>query len=376
METKTLVFEAFDTLFFREARPMESIGAKPLAGRFPPPPRTVAGAVRALAGEALKVDWRAYRNGDPSQAEIEKLIGKAKTDGLGRLALTGPYPVRNGERLYPAPLSLLAKPDGGYVRLKPGKPMDCDLGDRVRLPELEEAAPGAKPLENVWLTAKDMNAVLSGRFPKNPIRAGELFDDESRLGIALNHDRRSVEEGLLYQTVHARPREGTGFGVDVAGLPDGIGAGVIRLGGEGRYARVSSGRTPDTLKSCKPEGWSGVLLVLLTAARSEEGCWHPPGFARMTDEDSGAAVWRGCIEDIKLTIVSSVIGKPVREGGWDLANHQSRPAAALVPAGSVFFCTVADGDAAKAVEALQGRKIGRETEWGRGELAVGYWKGE
>jgi CRISPR-associated protein Cmr3 len=376
METKTLIFEAFDTLFFREARPMESIGAKPLAGRFPPPPRTVAGAVRALAGEARGVDWQAYRKGEASQAKIEALIGKAKSDGLGALSLTGPYPVRNrSERLYPAPLSLLAKPDDRYVRLKPGKPLDCDLGRRVRLPELEDAAPGAKPLENVWLTAEDMSAVLSGRFPENPIRAGELFDAEGRLGIALDYGRRSVEEGLLYQTVHARPREGVGIGIDVAGLPDGIGAGVIRLGGEGRYARVSPGRTPGRLKSCQFDGWNGVLLILLTAARFDEGCWHPRGFEQVTDEDSGAAVWRGCIEGVKLTIVSSVIGKPVREGGWDLANHQSRPAATLVPAGSVFFCTVA-GDAAKAVEALQGRKIGRETEWGRGELAVGYWKGE
>ena len=390
---KGLVFDAFDTLFFREARPMESIGAKPLAGRFPPPPRTLAGAVRGLVGEALDVDWPAYRRGDASQAKIEQVIGKAKEAGLGQLKLNGPYPILDGKRLYPAPLSLLGKPNAvsdfphsnhfpngegvsseslhEYVRLLPGEPVNCDLG-RIRLPIKEKPTPGAKPLENVWLTAEDMNLVLSGKSPKEPINAKQLFAAEPRLGIALDTARRSVEEGLLYQTVHARPENAVCIGIDVEGMPDTVTSGVVRLGGEGRFARIDLGAVAPKLQPTQPDCWKGVMLILLTPGRFDEGQWHPPMFIKAEKDD--ATVWRGIIEGIELTIIASVIGKPVREGGWDLANHQSRPTQALIPAGTVFFCTV-QGEPAEAVKRLQGRKIGYDTELGRGELAVGFWEG-
>lgn len=380
---KRLSFDAFDTLFFREARPMESIGAKPLAGRFPPPARTLAGAVRGLAGEALGVDWRAYRDGEATQDGVEAVIGKAKENGLGQLKLTGPYPVLNGQRLYPVPLSLFGKPNAAplpegegvsseYARLLPGEATDCDLG-RVKLPVLAKALPGAKPLENVWLDADDMNRVLAGEEPVKPVKAKQLFSAESRLGIAINSHSRSVEEGLLYQTVHARPEADVRIGVEVEGLPDTVQSGVVRLGGEGRFARVDVATAAARLQPKQPKGSDGVLLALLTPALFKPGEWHPPGFVEGKDGE-GATVWRGKLENIELTIIASVIGKPVREGGWDLAKHQSRPATPLIPAGTVFFCTVKDS-AAQAVEVLQGKKIGFETEWGRGELAVGYWEG-
>ena len=60
MNTKTLRFIAIDTLFFRESRPFETFGGIELASLFPPPPRTVAGAIRSAIGEALGADWPAF----------------------------------------------------------------------------------------------------------------------------------------------------------------------------------------------------------------------------------------------------------------------------------------------------------------------------
>ncbi|MDD5034703.1 MAG: type III-B CRISPR module-associated Cmr3 family protein [Methylococcaceae bacterium] len=386
---KTLLFEAFDTLFFRDARPMESIGARPPRGRFPPQARTVAGAVRGCIGEAMNVDWPAYRRGEISQKIVEKVIGKAQESGIGALKLTGPYPVRDGERLYPLPLFLLAKrkpqeahedgksqmPDYEWERLTLGKqPVECDIG-KVYLVQSSGKLPGAKPLDNAWLAHADMQSLLSGEQPKYPIQTDELFAAEGRLGIGINHSRRAVVEGLLYQTVHARPLKNVAVGIEVEGLPADLklDPGIIRLGGEGRFVGVGEGKVGQRLKPNPRQGWNGVLLMLLTPACFDEGCWHPPNFTEDIDQQ-GAKVWCGEIEEIKLTILSAVIGKTMREGGWDLANHRSRPASSLIPAGSVFFCTV-EGDARDAVEALQGNKIGYETELGRGELAVGYWEG-
>ena len=44
-------FAAFDSWFFRESRPFDSIGGAQLASHFPPPSRTLAGAVRTSIGD-------------------------------------------------------------------------------------------------------------------------------------------------------------------------------------------------------------------------------------------------------------------------------------------------------------------------------------
>ena len=61
-----VVFRAIDTWMFKEARPMDGFGGSELSSTFPPPVRTLLGALRAQIGEAQKVDWsrfpQEYRN--------------------------------------------------------------------------------------------------------------------------------------------------------------------------------------------------------------------------------------------------------------------------------------------------------------------------
>ena len=359
-------FEALDTWFFRESRPHGSVGAAELASLFPPPARTVAGAVRTLLGEVQGVDWRRFPGDYP---DLQALIGLG--DDLGALDLCGPFLMHDGERLYPAPLHLLEKRDGDaatYTRLRPGAPIVCDLG-RVCLPEMVEAISGAKPLEKVWLKAADLQRVLVGGVPEKPLRAAELYAAEPRLGIARNNARGTVEESMLYQTRHIRLREGVAVGVGVRGpatLPTG---GVLRFGGEGRPAAVRIGDAcPQPQPVLPAKKGAGVLLMLLTHA-DLGGDWLPSGFAPR--EQDGATVWYGEIHGIGLCIHAACLGKPVREGGWDLARNVPRAVAPLVPAGSVWFCTL--DDPAKAAS-LHGARIGKDTSLGRGELAVGTWQ--
>lgn len=394
--------EPQDTVFFREARPMEAQGVKPLGGRFPPPARTVAGVVRTLIGQAKEVDWERYRGDDRSGLEdIVRLIGSPDDEPPGPLRLTGPFPTLDGERLYPVPLHLLrAKRKGeegayDYDWLKPGPIVACDLG-KVRLPILDRGLKGAEPLEACWLRQADFLRVLAGKEPDTgkllftePQEGGgekALIAGEPRLGIALEYPRRGTAEGQLYQTVHARLQQGVGLGVEVvhaggADLPDLRGSSV-RFGGEGRYAHVE---TEDTaLSELKPNApnpdrkLKGVVLVLLTPAnfhRKRDGqeddkpAWLLPDFTALEREDG--TVWKGQIAGVDLVLVSAAIGKSIREGGWNLKAHAPRPAETLLPVGSVWFCETADPVA--AVNKLTGSKLGRDTELGRGEIAVGYW---
>jgi CRISPR-associated protein Cmr3 len=57
-----------------------------------------------------------------------------------------------------------------------------------------------------------------------------------------------------------------------------------------------------------------------------------------------------------------------------LAGHKPRTLHSLVPAGSCYFFELDSAqDAQHVAKALHGAQWGRETAWGRGQIAVGLW---
>ena len=89
-------FDPLDSWFFREARTFDTSGSNELNSLFPPPARTVAGAVRTLIGETQGVDWQDFANAE-KYADLKQSIGSG--DDLGALRIRGPYPLWNNERL-------------------------------------------------------------------------------------------------------------------------------------------------------------------------------------------------------------------------------------------------------------------------------------
>ncbi len=358
-------FESLDSWFFREARAFDTSGSHELISLFPPSARTVAGAVRTLIGETQGVDWEQFAQAGEC-ADLKRWIGVG--DDLGALKIVGPYPLWKKERWYPAPLHLLGI-GGNYVRLQLGEPVECDLGN-LRLPTLSAALPGAKPLNEIWLNGDDLQRVLRGEYPEQPISLTAFYNEEPRVGLARNNTQRTAADGLLYQTRHIRPRPELAIGVTVSGIPPAWHPerGVIRFGGEGRASAVTV-EAGGTLPAAPKAHGANLLLMLLTPADFGGG-WLLPGF--QAAEQDGVRVWRGTVQGVALTLHSAVLGKAVREGGWNLLTQQPRPVRSLIPAGSVYFCTVA-GDAQAAIEALHGQAVGREVALGRGELAVGFW---
>ncbi len=382
---KQWCFSQLDTWFFKEARPFDSVGATQLETiLLPPPARTVAGAIRHLIGRNYGIDWKDFHANHPLTKEI------GYSDDLGKLQLTGPYLLYNEkqnekqlERLYPVPLNILkgevksklkSKTTGKkkeiekFVNLIPGELVECDLGT-VRLPEKSEELEGAKPIEDAWLNKRDFERVLSGNFPEKIIYNKDLFEIENRVGIALDTNTRIIKEHQLYQTQHIRIH--SDIILKIGMLVDGIkeqyhpkSGDLINFGGEGRLAEVSTNIESNKLETSVLKDEKHIFLTLLTAADLEKS-WLP-NESFIKDE----SFWQGEIKGVKLKIVSAVLGKSIREGGWDLVKGQSRPVIGLVPAGSVWFCEVIKGDPTT----LHGKKIGKDTALGRGELAVGKWR--
>ncbi|PPC83998.1 MAG: hypothetical protein CTY38_03080 [Methylotenera sp.] len=366
-------FSALDTLFFKESRPIESVGGSLLGSVFPPPARTMIGAIRTAIGDALQVDWQAYGAGDLK--EIEKIIGSKES--LGDLKFTGPYLLKGDLRLYPLPLSYL-EADTKQTRLIPSKTaIRCDLGT-VQLPEKQLNLAGAKPREGAFVTEKGLQQFLSGNaIDKNEIvDSTALYSTEYRLGIARDNQTRVTGVGMLYQTQHIRPSHTadvkiamTVQGLQAAEIPV---EGLIRLGAEGRIAHWQRSSSTALPAIPKPKQVQGLMLMLLSPALFSSG-WCPDGFVKANDGEKD--IWQGEIAGVRLNIICSVVGKPVREGGWDMVAKAPRPLASYVPAGSCYFCELADmqQDLQTLQNKLHGQQIGQEAEYGRGEIAVGYW---
>lgn len=371
-------FDAIDTWFFRESRPYGTIGGSELISVFPPPARTIAGVVRSLVGESLGADWKRYKDDTNyviDDVKLRDIIGYS--DDPGQLKFSGPYLTQNEKRLYPVP-ALLRKKDNPIGKLLPGKSVLCDLG-RIQLPSISSDGKGWQPIENTWISGDTLKVILSGQMPTLDqfIFAEKLFANEPRLGIGRNNACRTADKGLLYQTRHIRPLNKVRIEIEAEGLEqsilDKIGSQrIIRTGGDGRFSAVTifPKSTDNTLPM--PENLSGnrIMLVLLTHANFG-GDWKPSGFTDDKDSD-GNAVWTKVMNNIRLTLISAITGKAMREGGWDLAENKPKTVNSLVPAGSVYFCKI-DGDIQEAFKKLHGFKIGNDAEYGRGELAVGVW---
>lgn len=405
-------FSAFDTWFFREARPFNTATSNELASLFPPSPRTIMGAIRTAIGDCKNVDWKQFKENNEDynpllKARIDELKAQIGDDSgeepFGKLKIIGSYLICNRERLYPVPAHFMVKENKEtkekhcvFLEINEKNKIECDLGNIV-LPKLDEKYKGAKPLENCWVTFNDMELILNGLAPSKITKPSDLFEHETRIGIARDNETRAVKEGQLYRTKHLRPKEPElKVGVLVEGLEDNFTPKTpfqMRFGGEGRMATVEINLNANKDKPFKinaqDKNIKGILLVLLTPADFNKS-WIPTNedgkeiFNKEEEKNAKGEIikttWVGEIKGIKLEIISAVVDKAIHEGGWDLQGNKQkgepRPVKSLVPAGSVYFCRITNGVSTKgAIEKLQDfKKVGRETELGRGELAIGVWK--
>ena len=377
-------FHAMDTWFFRESRPHDAVGASELSSLFPPPVRTLIGAVRSFLGEQINIDWHAFKTSQAQLYPIEGLDFKQAAGGaedLGQLSVQGPWVCYEGQRLYPAPFYLMQQGDE-LVRLQIGDPVQCDLGF-VRLPELPKGLVGYKNVEQAWITRSGWEKLLNQQVPDKSdiIVYTEVLAKEPRLGIARDNAARKVIEGRLYQTQHIRLKDPVSIELDVHGLDEQLaamlpktnGSELLRLGGEGRMAGLTTTQQHESLPSLNITGLNVVdkFIIHFITPADFAGGWFPEGFK----QDENKSVWQGEINDIELMIAAAVIGKVHREGGWDMQNHQPRAVKSYLPAGSAWFCEVIDKTVSwqTLIEKLHGQCIGLDAVYGRGCILIGLW---
>lgn len=213
-----------------------------------------------------------------------------------------------------------------------------------------------KPAGGHWLDINALAAHLAGMVPQTTLTTAELYKRETRLGIALDGERRTAAEGALYTTEAVAFRQDTGFLVGVEGdhgqLPQ---SGLLRLGGDGRGARYERVGLELPEAALPPHG-ERFRLILATPGLFAGG-WLPPGIRRGSDGG-----YRLVCEGFSARLACATVSRNEVVSGWDLANWRPKIAQRVVPAGTVYWFDEFDGDAGKLAEWVKGGLWGEDAD--------------
>ncbi len=393
----TIFIEPLDVLLFRDGKPFTG-GEDHLARSvFPPPPSTVYAAVRSHLLSHRFGRFEAFREGRDVPPELAEEIGSPNDFGtleLRRLLVArkresadAPQRAISVELFYPLPSDVAeVKGSGQLVLLKPVEQFPV----RTNLP------PGLQhlwlhrdvPLEAAsgWLTERGMQRYLEDDahssdafFAPQEVITGDgvreaIFTREERTGIARDRARRSVREGLLYSVEYVRLKSGLGFFAEFGGtklLPE---SGVINLGGDRRPAHYRPAQVSalalDGIKQRIGER-RRFKIVLTTPALFEHG-WRPGWIDERTLE--------GSRDSVRVKLVAVALGKPIGIGGFDLVRQHPKPVHRFVPAGSVYFFELLEGDEEAVAEAFHEKSVSENSETfpetarqGFGHSLIGAW---
>lgn len=378
---KTFSFTPADAWFFRDSRPYNEgeFSQSGVNSIFPPHAPTVVGALRAALarsnGWTGRYDW---------PDGVKDVLGDGFED-LGTVEFFGPYlaDMRDEELLVPAPLHLLGAPTGDEkapweprTMLTPGEPVQCDLGDEVRLPVPVDDEEGLKEPRNLWLSAEGWKAVLRGKAPsRKHLRANnELWSLERRVGLVRDDQNKTTEEGALYSPGYVRLNKDVALSMAADGIPEDweIPTRYI-LGGESRMAiadiRDEAFELPDAPVEAIVDSGK-VTVTFITPALFEQAVVEQdlvPG--KLLGE------WNvGALKDAEL--VSACVGKPVYIGGWNSLKNKPMRLRAYLPPGSTWFVDVegfSRDRRRQLVDNLHGEKLGGRTAYGHGQVLLGTW---
>ncbi|MDW8336750.1 MAG: type III-B CRISPR module-associated Cmr3 family protein [Tepidimonas sp.] len=312
------------------------------AVHMPPPPSVLAGALRSAILVQDGVDLHAFA---ASQAP-HPLLGTPAAPGPFSVSEVLParcHPGGHIEPVYPLPADLVAmemteapKDRAGsfmlsLMRLHRPHPALMASQPLPLLPVLR-ADSRSKPLARRWLSAAGMRSWLAGQLPASAetLSDQDLWLVEERVGVALQAETRRADDGKLFsvQTVACRPQ--TGLAVRVQGAQ--LRSGILRLGGDGRSARLS----PEHVAWPEPDyeaiARAGRARLYLSSPGLFPLGWLPTGC--QPPDQQGAAFELG---GVRARLVAAAVPRAAVISGFDLARGQPKSAQRAVAAGAVYW---------------------------------------
>lgn len=366
-----LFFEPLDVLFFRDSKPFGA-GEASFASTTFPLPSVFFGAIRTKLLSEHCGDFNLYRDNcqrcsKKDNCEIRVVIGTPEDSG--ELRVKGPFIAKESGAFeyFPMPKDVIEFKDknGGLDLLRPirSSPVTTDLKLPIALPWIRNT----RAFENAegFIAKDELMKYLKGEIPlKTDVE--ELYEKEYRVGIKMSKKTGSSETGFLYSIEFLRLKEEVGFTFYFEGLDKiNFKPGIITLGGEMRVAKVSSIEDVEwDFEEVKKEIESSKLfkLYLATPAIFDRG-WLPSFINRnLEGEKSG----------LKFKLISACVDRAVPISGFDIAERKPKPILRAVPAGSVYYFELLEGDIEKLFNTFDFQSISdKNLEAGFGITFVG-----
>jgi CRISPR-associated protein Cmr3 len=347
--------DALDTLFFRDGKPF-TMGEDTWAnGVFPPYPSVIYGALRsAYFSHHLNELEKANNEDDPTR----------------HLKIKGFYILADNTVYLPLPNDCV-KEKGSKDNFVSALPMheledirsSCPTQYALKSKKEEEV------VENVdggLINIKSFGEYLKcAKGPFSPIlKVADRVLPEPKIGIGINKETGSTEEGKLYR-VDMRRLENISLIIEFEDfdLPE---RGLMKLGGEGKAISYKQFEPVDfSIDNFNFDG-NKFKLYLSTPAIFKKG-WLPEWINEST--------LRGEYKGLKLKLLTASIGKPVHIGGFNMKERKPKPMCKAVPAGSVYYFEIKKGDIQQAFEIFNQSAISEfYQEQGFGIACVGGTK--
>lgn len=332
-----------DTLFFRTGRPFE-MGAETEADTiFPPYPSTIYGALRTFL-IFHRGGLKSFREG--KYADIGTPFEK------GNMRIIGPFLFdTESETIYlPTPLDLVKVKSGEYEKRAITTTM-TKRPDIIYTDEEFEAMEeiflykGRNKIDQIDGYIDDITLeeyLCSTKQEKFYVEKDRFYMYETKVGIARNYNTLTSRVGYLYRVSMIRLRFGISLLVRVDCIEDMPESGILQLGGEGKtvkFKKVNYNPLERLEKINFDLDNRRFKLYLATPAIFKKG-WLP----EWIDERSLIGEKSDINGEIRIRVrlISCIIGKYIRIGGWNMAERRPKQMYKAVPAGSVYCFEILD----------------------------------
>ncbi len=347
---KWIFIEPLDTLFFRDGKSFDAGSDTAAYSLFPPFPSTFYGALRTyiIMQYSNLLNFRSEKN-------LTAVVG-TDANNLGSLRIYGPYLYQKELHpflLFTAPLDIMIS-DREAINIAPS-PMTSELTNlscnnegikiNLALPTVEVSKDKEIKEFRDYLDEDQMKNYLSGEFDLIHPKPKDFFKNEHKFGITIDKSTKTAETHMLYSSPHIR-LDNVGFVIGIGDYGDLVSdKGSFRLGGDNRtvqFKHIEEFEVKiDSLKQIvlsqfEKQSSKRIKFILLTPGRFKNG-WYPD-FLNKNDKNE----LEGTLPDtnIKLKLVSCVLGKPEYCGGFDMKNKYPKKMERVVPSGSVYFFEV------------------------------------
>lgn len=306
--------------------------------QIPPWPSVAAGAIRSSILAQAGIDLAAFARDEVEHPEL----GTASRPGS--FALTGFHLAQRKndrvEALYQPPADLvISKEETSKLEarlLNPGSLPATGLLSSAPLPLLPILAQDkrTKPAAGYWMTRAGWQRYLAGECPQadDLVPTTDLWALDHRVGVGLNTEQRSADEGKLFSMQAIAFCKDVGFLAATTGakMPPRTG---LRLGGDGRAALMTA---VEDYKAPAPD-YAAIAregrcrLVLTTPGLFAQG-WLPEGTQQ---QDDGS--YRFSLLGVEARLVCASVPRAEVISGWDLARWMPKVAQRACPTGSLWW---------------------------------------